>query len=57
MMKYAAVGTADEVRAYLDAFAEEARADELIIAHQSPMIQDRLASVALTADAMRGATV
>ncbi len=54
MMKYAAVGTPDEVRAYLASFAEEAGADELITAHQSPRIEDRLASVALTAGAVLG---
>jgi luciferase family oxidoreductase group 1 len=57
MMKYSAVGTAAEVRVFLEAFAEEAQADELIIAHQSPQIADRLHSVELTAGAMRGATV
>lgn len=57
MMKYAAVGTPAEVRSYLTSFAEEAQADELIIAHQSPLIADRLESVRLTADAMAGAAV
>ncbi|AMM22022.1 alkane 1-monooxygenase [Frondihabitans sp. PAMC 28766] len=57
MMKYAAVGTPSEVRSYLAAFAESAQADELIVAHQSPQIAGRLESVALTADAMRGASV
>jgi luciferase family oxidoreductase group 1 len=57
MMKYSAVGTPSEVRQYLLAFAEEAQADELIVAHQSPEIAGRLESVALTADAMSGAAV
>jgi luciferase family oxidoreductase group 1 len=57
MMKYAAVGTPDEVRDYLVRFAEEAQADELIIAHQAPRIAERLESVALTSDALRGAAV
>ncbi|MDJ0378249.1 LLM class flavin-dependent oxidoreductase [Cryobacterium sp. PH31-L1] len=52
MMRYSAVGTADEVRAYLEEFAEGTGADELILAHQSPFIQGRLRSVELTADAM-----
>jgi luciferase family oxidoreductase group 1 len=57
MLTYAAVGTPDEVRSYLTSFAEEAQADELIVAHQSPRIADRLESVALTAGAVLGATV
>jgi luciferase family oxidoreductase group 1 len=52
MMTYAAVGTADEVSSYLASFAEDARADELILAHQSAQIADRLESVALTAAAL-----
>jgi luciferase family oxidoreductase group 1 len=52
MMRYAAVGTPEKVRAYLEDFVETANADELIIAHQSRDIGDRLRSAALTADAM-----
>ncbi|WP_104081729.1 LLM class flavin-dependent oxidoreductase [Cryobacterium sp. Y11] len=52
MMRYSAVGTADEVRAYLQEFAEGTGADELILAHQSPFIEGRLRSVELTAAAM-----
>ena len=52
MMRYSAVGTADEVRAYLEEFAEGPGADELILAHQSPFIEGRLRSVELTADTM-----
>ncbi|MDJ0338993.1 LLM class flavin-dependent oxidoreductase [Cryobacterium sp. PH31-O1] len=52
MMRYSAVGTAEEVRAYLEEFAEGTGADELILAHQSPFIDGRLRSVKLTADAM-----
>ena len=52
MMRYSAVGTADEVRAYLEDFAAATQADELILAHQSPHIVDRLHSVELTANAM-----
>ncbi|GGN65422.1 putative luciferase-like protein [Actinoplanes lobatus] len=54
MLTYTAVGTPDEVREYLTAFAEQARADELIVAHQSTRIADRLESVALTANAIAG---
>ncbi|WIN00268.1 LLM class flavin-dependent oxidoreductase [Actinoplanes oblitus] len=57
MLTYAAVGTPDEVAAYLTAFAEEARADELILAHQSTLIEDRVESVRLTAGAVLGARV
>lgn len=55
MLTYAAVGTGDEVRDYLTWFAEEAQADELITAHQSTRIADRVESVALTAAAMQAA--
>jgi luciferase family oxidoreductase group 1 len=51
MMKYAAVGTPTEVADYLGEFAASAQADELIVAHQSPLIADRLRSVELTARA------
>ncbi|TFD65371.1 LLM class flavin-dependent oxidoreductase [Cryobacterium ruanii] len=52
MMRYSAVGTADDVRAYLEDFVEGTGADELILAHQSPFIDGRLRSVELTADVM-----
>jgi luciferase family oxidoreductase group 1 len=52
MMKYSAVGDAAGVRDYLNAFATLAQADELIIAHQSRTVADRLRSVALTAEVM-----
>jgi luciferase family oxidoreductase group 1 len=55
MMRYSAVGTPSEVRAYLTDFAASAQADELIIAHQSRDIDARLRSVELTAEAMNGA--
>ncbi|MBW6434921.1 LLM class flavin-dependent oxidoreductase [Actinoplanes hulinensis] len=55
MLTYTAVGTPDEVREYLTSFAEQAQADELIVAHQSTRIADRLESVALTAEAVLGA--
>lgn len=52
MMRYTAVGTPSEVREYLLEFAEQTKADELIIGHQSPFLADRLRSVELTAQAM-----
>ncbi|MEO7123179.1 MAG: LLM class flavin-dependent oxidoreductase [Lacisediminihabitans sp.] len=55
MMRYSAVGTPDEVAAFLQNFAESVQADELILAHQSPLIEDRIRSVELTAEAMRDA--
>ena len=53
MMRYSAVGKPSEVRNFLEEFATSVQADELIIAHQSPNIDDRLRSVSLTAEAMR----
>jgi luciferase family oxidoreductase group 1 len=53
MMQYTAVGTAGQVQAFLEEFADSAQADELIIAHQSPSVADRLRSVELTAEGIR----
>jgi len=53
MMRYSAVGSPTEVRNFLEEFAASVQADELIIAHQSPNIDDRLSSLALTSEAMR----
>jgi alkanesulfonate monooxygenase SsuD/methylene tetrahydromethanopterin reductase-like flavin-dependent oxidoreductase (luciferase family) len=52
MLTYAAIGTPAEVRDYLEGFAKQAQADELITAHQAPRTEDRLRSVQLTAEAM-----
>ncbi|MEO8604990.1 MAG: LLM class flavin-dependent oxidoreductase [bacterium] len=52
MGKYAAVGTAVEVRDYLDNFTQHASADELITVHPSPTVDGRLRSVELTAVAI-----
>jgi len=52
MVTYSAVGTASEVRDYLERFATHADADELIVAHQSTSTEGRLRSVHLTAEAM-----
>ena len=54
MTRYSAVGTPSQVRSYLEDFAATAHADELIVAHQSPVVADRLRSVELTAAVMRG---
>ncbi|WP_328468394.1 LLM class flavin-dependent oxidoreductase [Actinoplanes sp. NBC_00393] len=54
MLTYTAVGTPDEVGSYLSNFAQEAQADELIVAHQSTRIEDRLESVELTAKSVSG---
>lgn len=51
MMRYTAVGTPTQVRAYLDDFTTHADADELIIAHASPTVDQRVRSVELTAAA------
>ena len=53
MMRYSAVGTASEVGSFLEDFATSVQADEVIIAHQSGDIDDRLRSVELTASAMK----
>ena len=57
MMRYSATGTPAEVCAFLADFADSAQADELIIAHQSSEVADRLRSIELTAEAMGGADV
>jgi luciferase family oxidoreductase group 1 len=54
MVKYAAVGTPEEVGEYVEAFRKHADADELIVAHQSPTAVDRLRSVELLAQAVGG---
>ncbi|WP_202566917.1 LLM class flavin-dependent oxidoreductase [Agreia sp. COWG] len=55
MTTYSAVGTPSEVSDYLHDFAAHARADELILAHQSLDLDGRLRSVELTAQAMTAA--
>ena len=49
MIKYTAVGTPEKAKAFLDDFAVHADADELITAHQSPTVKQRLRSVELLA--------
>ena len=48
MTRYTAVGTADEVRDYLLAFAAGCHADELITTHQALGTDDRIHSIELT---------
>lgn len=50
MVKYSAVGTSDEVKAYVDDFTRHADADELIVAHQAPTLEGRLRSAQLLAE-------
>jgi hypothetical protein len=45
------------VREQLEAFAVFAQADELMVCHQAPSIEERLRSVELTAEAMQLASV
>ena len=56
MMHYSAVGTAVEVGTYLRRFAAEVGVDEVITAHASPTIDERLRSVDLLADAVEPVT-
>ncbi|MEV6492760.1 LLM class flavin-dependent oxidoreductase [Actinoplanes sp. NPDC051633] len=49
MTRYTAAGTPAEVREFLEGFAKEAGADELITAHHAQRIEDRIRSVELTA--------
>ncbi len=49
MLACTAVGTADQVQAYLERFAADTGADELITAHYSDSVPNRLRSVELTA--------
>ncbi len=51
MLRYTAVGTASEVAAYLDWFAEHADADELILAAAAPDKAAKLRCLELVADA------
>lgn len=51
MATYSAVGTPDVVRDQVAEFAESTGADELIIAHQGPRVEQRLRSAELLAEA------
>jgi luciferase family oxidoreductase group 1 len=52
MLRYAAVGTPQEVRDYVDRFVKQTGADEVITVHQAPSLDGRLRSVTLLAEAM-----
>lgn len=51
MLQYSAVGVESDVREYLQEFADFTSADELIVAHQGPTIEQRLRSVEIGARA------
>jgi len=51
MLQYSAVGVESDVREYLQEFADLTSADELIVAHQGPTINQRLRSVEIGASA------
>jgi luciferase family oxidoreductase group 1 len=53
MLTYTALGTVDEVREQIEAFAALTGADELMTAHGAHGRDDRLRSLTLLADAMR----
>jgi len=52
MLTYTAVGTADAVRRYLDAFRDDVGADELMTVHQAEGVEGRLRSLELVAGAL-----
>ena len=52
MMTYSAVGTGPEAADFVRSFADQAKADEVIVAFQSPTVETRLHSVELLADAL-----
>jgi luciferase family oxidoreductase group 1 len=54
MMTYSAVGTPDAIRKYVGEFAEQTGADELIVAHQGPKVEQRLRSAELLAEVYPG---
>jgi luciferase family oxidoreductase group 1 len=54
MMTYSAVGTPDDVQAYVAAFVDHARADELMVVHPAQTLEARLRSMELLSE---GSTV
>jgi luciferase family oxidoreductase group 1 len=52
MMQYTTAGTADQVVEYLETFTKHADADEVIVAHAAPTIDERLVSVRLLGEAI-----
>ena len=53
MLTYTALGVPRQVHDYLDGFARQTEADELMVAHQAPSIQGRLRSLTLLGEAMQ----
>ena len=52
MMTYTACGAPGDVRAYLEEFQRFTAADELMTVHQGGVVDDRILSLTLTAQAM-----
>ncbi|HXD65410.1 MAG TPA: LLM class flavin-dependent oxidoreductase [Solirubrobacteraceae bacterium] len=52
MLTYTALGTPRQVQDYLDGFLRDTEADELMVTHQAPSIEDRLRSIVLVGEAM-----
>ena len=52
MLTYTALGTPHQVQDYLDGFQRRTEADELMVTHQAPTIDDRLRSIVLVGEAM-----
>jgi luciferase family oxidoreductase group 1 len=52
MTRYAALGAAPEVKAYVERFAATARADEIMTVHPAPTVDARIRSIALLASVM-----
>jgi luciferase family oxidoreductase group 1 len=53
MLRYSVAGTPSEVAEYLAGLIQHTGADELMVVHQSPLVEDRLRSVLLLAESMR----
>lgn len=51
MLRYTAIGTADEVKSFLEGFVQTAQADELMISLQSPDTESTARSMEILADA------
>jgi luciferase family oxidoreductase group 1 len=52
MLTYTALGTPRQAQDYLDGFLRHTEADELMVTHQAPSIEDRLRSIVLLGEAM-----
>jgi luciferase family oxidoreductase group 1 len=52
MTRYAALGAAPEVKAYVERFAATARADEIMTVHPAPTVEARIRSITLLAGVM-----